>query len=260
MIKLYLLDTENVDSLSFKKWEKELFALSPSVLKKIEATKDEKLKKDRSISYLFLESIIEKEKIKLCRISGKRYFSDNFKLEILFDSFGRPYIKDIDIDISLSHTEGLTAIAISFEKAKKVGIDAELMTEKSEERASKFHDRYLKKESINRENPSNINDKELLIELYTLKEGEILKAAPEDIFCDINTEEKNNDEKAAEPEEMRFPALSDWCALEALLKCDGGGFSSISRIKDIMEKYGYIFFAEKIRKRTYMIALAADKK
>ena len=130
------------------------------------------------------------------------------KTDIIFTETGKPLLKSGEFDISLSHTANGVAAAIC-QGSGAVGIDIEEISEKNEERAERFLKRYgLSNLSLKKMDPGEIT-----------VDGE----------CDIITDNFDG-----------CSYLGLWTLTEALLKCQGGGFSSlhdIDRLKNSCEAY-----------------------
>ena len=217
-------------------------ALSPSVREKIEKTTDEKTKRDRIITYLFLEEKIEEMKMELCRASGKRFFSDRFKLEIDFTEKGKPFIKGIDCGISVSHTDGGALVAISLVKFFRIGVDIEKKCEKSAATAEGFIKRRLALGDLPILSFEKTGD---FISLESYKfTGGVFEKIPEKYII-LN--------------QSSICAIEKWCALEALLKLDGGGFSSLSHLENLKTENDCYSASLKNGDDTYAISVATEK-
>ena len=118
--------------------------------------------------------------------------------DIIFSETGKPLVKSKKIDISLSHTKNGVAAAI-YQGSGSVGIDIEEISEKNEERAERFLKRY------------GLSD----LSLKKMDSGKIII----DSECNIIPD---NFEGCG--------YLRSWTLTEALLKCRGGGFSSLPDI------------------------------
>ena len=239
MIKLYLLKLGEGDIKTEK-----INTLSPRVREKIEKTSNEKLKRDRLITYLFLEEKIEKIKKEFCAVSKKRFFSDDFKLEIDFEENGKPFIKGIDCEISVSHTEGAALVAISLLRFAKIGADAEKITEKSTFSAQRFIQRRLADAEISLLSFKDMESAGITFEGYGISAGEF-EPLKSDFFAFSDDNSVSDVEK--------------WCALEALLKLDGGGFSSLSKIEKLKTENDCYIGKFKLGEELYAFSLAASR-
>jgi len=238
MVKLFLLIFDELSSL-----DSQISSLSPAVREKIEETKDEELKKERIVTYTFLEKTVEKYKRELCRASGKRFFSENFRLEVDFKENGKPFIKGIDCDISVSHTKKMAFVAISFVKFLRIGADVEKHTERSIKAAQTFLNSRLKGENISLMNLKKVKEIGEL-EFYILSDGKFYEES-----VDIEDE----------PEDIGYKDIDKWCAIEALLKLDGGGFRSIGKIGAIINGSDCYVLNAKLGEDRFSIAFAIEK-
>lgn len=91
------------------------------------------------------------------------------KAHLSFEESGRPYLEDLDCDISISHTNGYAACAVSDKKHARVGVDIEssqLGIEKMMSISSRFFS------SSERKLLSDAEDKSYtFLEIWTKKEA-----------------------------------------------------------------------------------------
>lgn len=216
-MKIYIAlydKTENLSEVDIKDFGK-------ACKKKLEETKNEDLYKERVATYILAKSVINELQNKECELS--------------FDENGKPYISGADIDISLSHTDGLSTLIVS---EKSVGIDAELISEEKEEKIIPLLKRYC--EGFD---PKRLSY-DIPINIYSIKSvGESLVLIP--------------DERAKINREQTGTFLR-WTELEAALKLSGKGFMGLcetKRLSSEIEVFSYVISCENKR-----YALSAAKK
>lgn len=84
-------------------------------------------------------------------------------IDICYTKSGKPFIKDKDIFLSISHTKGIVAVA--FSKHFNIGIDIESSNGKLE----RISNRFVREDE--RELANNIYDQDKLLLLWTIKES-----------------------------------------------------------------------------------------
>ena len=218
MSRLYLLDTTNAVSYENCEFTEALLeGLCDGVKEKIKKTTDVKTRSERVLSYSFLTKIL------------KEIEKDEKKIDIAFDGNGKPFFKNSKTKFSLSHTDGITAVAVS---EKNVGVDVELILSERESNIKKVCDRYCADICV---------DKKTTI-------SEILTYEARNGFCRSNSFEID-----LKPFKSDF---SRWTELEAALKCEGGGFASIRAIKN--EKTGIVCQSVtfEVKKAKYSVSVA----
>lgn len=230
MIKLFILDTEyGVDKMQRDKgYEEKLISKLPiSWKKRIESTKSEDVRRNRICAYLLLREMI-KENYDFLFPGIKDTYGDDVNsycdsTGLTFSKSGRPSFLNIDVDFSISHTNGAVVIAVSFNGKEKVGVDVEEVSQKNEDAAKRFISRYMKNGEIKSGDLlftfDFYDDREVAV--YKLKENGCEKVSNLTLTEDTVTKETH---------------LRQWTSTEALLKCDGGGFSSLPRINDVRRK------------------------
>ena len=205
----------------------------------IEKTKNEPVRTERLSAYTSL----------LC---GLRCFFNIEKFSVKRTSKGKPYIVtnkssddtancgDKKIYISISHSDGVCAVAFSDEG--EIGID--LQSEIDKERADRlskrfFEDLEYKNEKINFEMYfCKVNDDEATIEKI-----------PSDFLEELNQNDFSTDKIFS----------VKWTFAESKLKLFGGGFSDIKKLQNINEKV--ITEIKKITlAKTYYLALSTTLK
>ena len=228
MEKLFFLDTVSCARLlSDEIFQQRLISNLPETWReRIEKTNNTELRISRIAVYTLLAEAV------LCE-AGRIYPEDVFTSEmgakkipsLIFTKNGKPYLSGTAYGISISHTDGLSLVAISDKENDEIGVDIEKINERTVSVAQRFLSRYTEKfhilpydlfaeyEYLDRED----------IFLYTLDENGLSRLDNYDIlFTDIVTGNEGS--------------VLDWCTTEALLKADGGGFASLPQIKQISDK------------------------
>lgn len=127
------------------------------------------------------------------------------------DECGKPYFDGSDLKLSISHNEDFVAIA--YAKGADIGIDIE--GEIPAEKAEKLSKRFPAISSLTLEKNSKNADDNIEISFF--------KMAEDGIF----------DSLSLAPADDSFTAK--WTAAEALMKCDGRGFSALTDL-DTLKK------------------------
>lgn len=169
-----------------------LSLLSEEIKEYIESTGNEKVKAERRLAYTTL----------LCSL--KAFFNLD-KISIKRNEYGKPYLSDGDIYISLSHSEGAVAVTLSDEG--EVGVD--LQSEISPERAERLDKRFFTDLTV------KMCDASICYYFCRLNEDE---AVIESIDC---------------PEPAPDSFTSKWAYAESLMKLVGRGFADASNINEI---------------------------
>lgn len=162
---------------------------------------------------------------------------------------GKPYIKALPGGFSISHTRGLAMLA--YNSNGEIGCDAEAVHTLSCDRVKKIEDRFLKKYS----GECEVLDEQVEICVFTVTDEGGLK----EVFSDsINDPESLT--KAKEGCISRdLSRVGKWTLAEALLKLDGGGFSSLCSIEKL-EKSSRVFASRiDLAEGKYDIAIAIKK-
>ena len=92
-------------------------------LEKIKKSSNNLFKKEQLGSSILLNDILE-----------NYFFMDTTKVEYIYNEFGKPYIKDSNLYFSLSHSNGVIALAVSKEE---IGLDIELIKDVKDNLAHK---------------------------------------------------------------------------------------------------------------------------
>ncbi|MBQ9733472.1 MAG: hypothetical protein IJV74_04475 [Clostridia bacterium] len=145
---------------------------------------------------------------------------------------GKPYLDGGDAKINISHSDGGVALAVS--KDREIGVDME--NEIGPERAERLEKRFFREEKLfentleNTTLPKKIGGEN--VKSYSLKNGELvsIKLLPTD-----------------------GSFTSKWTVCEAIMKCDGRGFSALHDIGTLAEKMEIIsFIRERGGRKTYI--------
>ncbi len=106
MLKIYLINADNIeidDSYFLNVPEKKL--------KRVTKSSNEEFIKEQLGSQKLLNQILE-----------KKYNLDLSKLEYIYNEFGKPYLKDVNLYFSIAHSKGMIAVGVADEE---FGIDIE---------------------------------------------------------------------------------------------------------------------------------------
>ena len=198
-----------------------LTLIPKDVISYIENSKNDEVRLERFTAYstLFfaLFELYGKKDLTLCRTdSGKPYLIENGNAS--------------KIQISISHSDGLVAVAISDEG--DIGVDIQSEIDKS--RAERLEKRFF----------TDINIKE---EIF-----------PHKLFMLSFTEENVKLEEFKNVEAKLDGFTAKWAYCESIMKCDGGGFGSLDKIPNLQEKTKTIIY--KINPNSKELILAITKK
>ena len=149
-------------------------------LEKIKKSSNVLFKKEQLGSSLLLNDILE-----------NYFFMDITKIEYIYNEFGKPYIKDSNLYFSLSHSNGVIALAVSKEE---IGLDIELIKDVKDNLALKV----MNEAEYNIYKGLSKNDKiNYFYEVWTSKEayvkklGSALTLNPSNINVDTDVILKN---------------------------------------------------------------------
>ena len=127
-------------------------------LEKIKKSSNVLFKKEQLGSSLLLNDILE-----------NYFFMDITKVEYIYNEYGKPYIKDSNLYFSLSHSNGVIALAVSKEE---IGIDIELIKDVKDNLALKV----MNEAEYNIYKGLSKNDKiSYFYEVWTSKEAYVKK-------------------------------------------------------------------------------------
>jgi phosphopantetheinyl transferase len=220
MRAVYLLDF----GLYSEKTEKITESLPSYLSKKILNPSNEKRRKERAFSYFLAYNLIKKSHP--CDENATLCFSES----------GKPYVEKGVFSISLAHSGTLAAIFISDEN-EEVGIDIELITEKSEKTAEAF----LKNREISFSTSDNIN-----IEIFIAN-----------ILDDIKTDLLNERYIALKED---LSSTDKWTYCEAVLKCDGAGIGGIKNIEKIITGASVKVYNVDVNETKYSLSVSVKNK
>lgn len=202
MVEVYLIkipgETENAEAQTPVNVE----LLPCSVKERILNTKDSGTKNERAYAYTLMRAVL-----------NKRGVSDaELRKSFLFDEKGKPFLKDSDFEISVTHTDGMAAVAVS--EGGPVGIDLEKIDFLKRQRLEKIIARFYK-ESDSVALEKNITKKNLVC----LGEN---RAYVNEIKSEAFTDED--------------APFVKWTVLEAALKHVGTGFECVKDAEKIMKE------------------------
>ena len=145
---------DKVESLSEYEISEIIGALSPEALARL-GKKNGTLRTQSLCALSLLKKLV-----------GDETFS---RSSLKYEENGRPYFEDLDIDISLSHTDAYVACAVSDKKNSRVGIDIETKSV-SDDEAKKIARRFF---SVGEQNIFNTseNARQTFLEIWTKKEA-----------------------------------------------------------------------------------------
>lgn len=151
------------------------------------------------------------------------------------DGFGKPSFGKSEIKISVAHEENYAVAAYSI--GREIGVDIE--GEIDEKKAEKLALRFPKIASLNIENKGDkkaVGEKIIFLEMKEDGSAEPLNLLPAD---------------------GSFSAK--WTAAEALMKCDGRGFSSLSELDILAEKMAFSSFSFPWEKEKIYVSIAMEE-
>jgi phosphopantetheinyl transferase len=180
-----------------------------TVIQRIKNTKDERTLFERIYAYENLLSALES-----CGIS-----KDTVKASFRFGKFGKPYLKgDFNLSFSVSHTDGVVAALIS--DSSSCGIDVEKITDEKIASVRRAKERFFNHISLK----------------GNLKEQISCFISSENGFMEYDYSDASGSGASILKEAPEYNDFLLWTLCEAELKCDGGGFSSLPQLSEIMEK------------------------
>ena len=182
----------------------------------------------KSLGHLALE-----ESITLPAALKKDGFDKScFPTALKKDECGKPYFEGSDLKLSISHNEDFVAIA--YAKGADIGIDIE--GEIPAEKAEKLSKRFPAITSLDLEKDIKNDDDDTEICLFEMSEdGRFEPLSPI-------------------PADDSFTAK--WTAAEALMKCDGRGFSALGEIEKLNKNINVFCFYLSFEKKKIYISLA----
>ncbi len=249
MTLLYLLNTKSAEELceSEKLSERLLIKLPESWKTHINSPKSEKVRKDRLFAYSLLGYAFYENRERFLDINETvNEYTYGFLPELCFTEKGRPFLKDVSFDFSVTHTDGLCCVAIAYSPGNRVGVDAEKLTQVSVKTASEFINKYVQEAK-----PYVTN---LFFDRINKQEVEIVYTA----FDKYGIYKTKNDIT------VKMPRVSDplsvWTATEAVLKADGGGFYSLPSLDELVKKHTCSCGNFKVGDDVYCVSVAVEQK
>ncbi len=200
-------------------------ALPCPVKEKIAKTAEKKTKAERIYTYSFLFE----------RLANTEFSFKKIDKSLEFTEKGKPYIKNGSIYISVSHSDGIAAVALSYDKA--IGVDVEKIDLSKKEKLKKIIDRFCPDLKI------IYNENIVISQAFSAKKNG---------FIDCG---KPKSETVSEENE----SFAKWTALESALKCHGGGFSALCEKNTILNLVTISSGVISIDKENYAISVSEAK-
>ena len=225
MKNVYLIGIPKDAEINERFAEKNLSSLPRTVRDKISGTNDVGTKYDRIYAYALLCRVLEQKGVCVADIQNG----------FAFDEKGKPYLKNSEIAFSLSHTDGVAAVAIS--ESVNIGVDVERVRDTDTEKTMRVVARFCKDADLTcAENGASVGS-------FTERDGELYSVDPTPTFA---------------PEITDIP-FAKWTALEAVLKCHGKGFESLCEIREISENQHTVSAAFLYGGERYAISVSREK-
>jgi hypothetical protein len=177
-------------------------SLPKTVKEKILSTKDPATKYERIYTYVLLRYVLNE-----CGVSDEAFCSSFF-----FDEKGKPHVGCADFEISVSHTDGVAAVAVC--KNGKIGVDVEKITPSKKEKLEKIITRFCK-------GPYSVVNNVGLAQKYLVDLSE----------ASVKISEIPTQEIA----ESDMPFIK-WTVLESALKHIGTGFECVKNAEKIIKE------------------------
>lgn len=178
MSTIYILDTTNLNP------DYKIYQNIPSI-------RLEKIKRSTNINYI-KESL--GAQLLLNKILKERFLLDLNKIEYIYNENFKPYLKDIPIYFSITHSNNIVCLAV--EKYTEIGIDLELIKKHNTSVAKKImndkeYEIYQKIKTFNDEQNNYFYELWTKKESYVKRYGTSITINPKNI--DISKGEKNNE-------------------------------------------------------------------
>ena len=178
MSTIYILDTTNLNP-DYK------------IYQNIPSNRLEKIKKSTNINYI-KESL--GAQLLLNKILKERFLLDLNKIEYIYNENFKPYLKDIPIYFSITHSNNIVCLAV--EKYTEIGIDLELIKKHNTSVAKKImndkeYEIYQKIKTFNDEQNNYFYELWTKKESYVKRYGTSITINPKNI--DISKGEQNNE-------------------------------------------------------------------
>ncbi len=171
--------------------------------------------------------------------------ADFSELRLSFDERGKPYLlrdgERFPLEISLSHTDALCAAILSDEGAVGVDLEGEIENERAERLAERFFSSGIA-----------VEKRGSLRSLYTLFEGAV------SVFEPSEAGYSQNPRDAQEKDSISF--TERWVICEAMLKCEGGGFGSLTRLSELAGSMSVYSAELNLGEKRHFIAAAEWKR
>lgn len=182
---------------------------------------------------------------------------------------GKPYFEASPLKISISHSDGISAVAFSVDAEIGVDIEAQI----SDDRCARLNERYLsaisfyndhKDETCNTCDEHRAEKNTICEDLNTEKNDTCIDFIVDKALKD-NTSFENNIAVYALKDDDLVPihlcssdgsVTEKWTQLEAVLKCDGSGFSALSMADSLAQKMKIYSFVYISNEKKYYISLA----
>lgn len=182
---------------------------------------------------------------------------------------GKPYFEASVLKISISHTDGISAVAFAVDAEIGVDIEAQI----SDDRCARLNERYLSAISFyNDRNDETCNtcderrdEKNTICEdLNTEKNDTCIGFRVDKALKDSTSSEDDIDVYALKDDDLvpihlcssDGSVTEKWTQLEAVLKCDGSGFSALSMADSLVQKMKIYSFVYISNEKKYYISLA----
>lgn len=218
MISVYLEKIDENENIMGQRFN----SLPRSVKEKIKETKNERLCRERICAY----------SLALRALKDFDLPEEKIEKDFAFSESGKPYLKECDIELSISHSGGMAAVAVCC--GRSCGVDIEKAQKEKFETVRRITDKYSK---TNLEVCFDLYDN---IKTVTDEYGRITR---------LNSNEKDD-----------ISPFLKWCSVEAALKCDGGGFLSASRLDDISKEVKICLFRYDVGNEIFAVSLAIKDK
>jgi phosphopantetheinyl transferase len=225
---LYLLSKNEQNAVAlWHKTKSEYESKNPSLKESLEAYVSSSGKKNLEERMLVAALIMES-------LGHMKCFDHECREPLALEKsdMGKPYFKGTNLRLSIAHNEDFVAVA--YAKFGEIGIDIE--REIDEEKVQNLSKRFPQITSLKIEQSAdNSNEK---IQAFEMKN--------DGTFSPINITTADNS----------FTAK--WTAAEALMKCDGRGFSALSDIQKLQEKIDSISLIYLKDNKKYCISITNE--
>ena len=176
-------------------------ALPLAIKDRIKNTKDVMTRLERIYAYSLLR----------CVLNNLGISDDALCDGFFFDEKGKPHLRGCEIEFSVSHTDGMAAVAVC--KNSAVGVDIEKIDLSKKERVEKLIARFCKNVRTS-ENKTGISKK---------------------YISDLGKNQLQALEALSETPMDGEAAFIEWTVLEAALKHDGTGFERVKSFDNVIK-------------------------